>query len=225
MIVVTDPTIDDKIELLVRSVLEAVDVRLGEIRHDMQALATDVRRQHETVAERLSALEQRTGTSDGAQQLERIEEMHRRHATEIDERFAEVNSAIDRLSGATVRALTPADTGPIPMLVDLDSVSAPLLLPPITGQHPVMLQEPPSITTLDDFRTSVDDDATTEHPTTGGPTADDATAFDVAAELPPPIAFDGLSTDDADREPIDLTQLADLLSERLGQLSLPPTPH
>lgn len=190
---VTDPTIDDKIGLLVRSVLEAVDARLGEIRHDVQALATDVRRQQETVEQRLDALEQRPGGHGDAQHLAHIEEMHRRHAIEIDERFADVNAAIDRLSGATARSLTPTDTGPIPMLVDLDSVSAPLLVPTITGQQPVMLQEPPSIPALDD--------------------------------LPAPSAFDAPSTTDEDREPIDLTQLADLLSERLGQLSLPPTPH
>lgn len=210
---VTDPTIDDKIELLVRSVLEAVDARLGEIRHDVQALATDVRRQQETVERRLDALEQRTGSHGETQQLEHIEEMYRRHATEIDERFADVNAAIDRLSGATARSLTPTDTGPIPMLVDLDSVSAPLRVPTITGQHPAMLQEPPAMPGLDD-------DATTT-----GDEAEAATEFDVAIDLPPPIAFSGLSTNDEDREPIDLTQLADLLSERLGQLSLPPTPH
>lgn len=205
MIAVSEPTIEDKIELLVRSVLEAVDVRLGEIRDEVHTLAGDVRRQHDDLAQRVGALERRAGNTrtdaaqDTAQQLERIEAMHQRHAVEIDERFADVHAAVDRLNGATAKALTPTDNAPIPLLIDLDSMTAPLRVPSITGQHPVMMQEPPSTPPIELFASPTDLDRS--------------------------IDFDSPSTDDMDREPIDMTQLADLLSERLGQLSLPPAPH
>jgi len=56
---VTDLTTDQKIEQLVRSVLTAVDTRLGEVRDEMQALTDDVERRHQGVLLHLQELESR----------------------------------------------------------------------------------------------------------------------------------------------------------------------
>lgn len=52
-------TPDDKIELLVRSVLTAVDMRLGEVRHEMHAVAAESEQRHRQVLQYMRDLEHR----------------------------------------------------------------------------------------------------------------------------------------------------------------------
>jgi hypothetical protein len=204
-------TTDQKIEQLVRSVLAAVDTRLGEVRDEMQALAADVERRHHAVLLHLQELEGRiehgavgaapSGSDPLAARmeqatqvlLERIEAMHQRNTIATNERFASLTATVDQLRGSTLANAAPP-APPAPLLHGLDEMSAPLRVPTsamTTGQVPVLapLPEPER-----------------------APTADAAPTAAAAAEPAAP----------AGSEPIDLSKLADLLSERLGHLSLPP---
>lgn len=179
---------DDKIELLVRSVLAAVDARLAEIRTEIKAVSTEVGQRHREVLTHIRDLEHRwegnageTGNAaaggdplaarmEQATQvlLERIEAMHQRNTMSTNERFALVNHALEQLNSGT---LIPAAAA-IPM-ASLDGVNAPLRVGPPTGRVPIAAATP---------------------------------SAEYASES----------------EPIDMNRLADLLSERLGQISLPP---
>ena len=143
----SDPT-DEKIELLVRSVLAAVAARLVEVRTEIASLASEVDRRHREVLARLDAMEH--------------------------------HSALPAIAAAAV-----------PM-AQLDELNAPLRVSPTFSQLPVAVSLPP-IPTL----------TTTPK-----------------GEL-------GEASNDVQSEPIDMGRLADLLSERLGSLSLAPqlTPH
>ena len=198
----TEPS-DDKIELLVRSVLAAVDARLIDIRAEVQAIATDVAQRHSEVLTHIRNLEQRVEGGAGeaghfvggadplaarmeqATQvlLERIEAMHQRNTMATNERFALINTALEQLNSDV---LVPA-TMTVPM-ASLDGMNAPLRVGPPTGSVPIAAHA-----------------AAAEHP-----------APNAAAEAMPRVELDSES------EPIDMTRLADLLSERLGHISLPP---
>lgn len=203
-------TTDQKIEQLVRSVLSAVDTRLSEVRDEMQALAEDVERRHHAVLLHLQELENRfergpaevapgggdplAARMEQATQvlLERIEAMHQRNTIATNERFANLSAALDQMRGMSS---TPAVAAPL--LPGLDEMNAPLRVPSsamATGQIPVLA---PII------QASI--------ASTPAPAPADAPPVE-AVEPPVP----------AGSEPIDLNQLADLLSERLGHLSLPP---
>lgn len=190
---------DDKIELLVRSVLAAVDARLAEIRSEIKAVASDVGQRHQQVLTKIQDIEDRWAADTGhgvvgadplaarmeqATQvlLERIEAMHQRNTMATNERFALINNALEQLS---VDSLVPTAMVPMP---SLDAMNEPLRVGPPTGQVPV---------------------------------AAHVTAFD--SPLPRPL----LTIPPANQpqgdgsQPIDMTQLADLLSERLAHISLP----
>ena len=175
---------DEKIELLVRSVLAAVDARLVEVRSEIQAVASDVERRHQQVLAHLHSLEQQWESPvTGSALLEHIETLHQRHTIATNERFALINKALDHLNGAVVVPATSAT----PMVV-LDGVDAPLVIGAPTGQIPVVQ-----------------------------PLAAAAVSFPHV----PIISPRGEPGDD-EPEPIDMDRLADLLSERLGSLSLEP---
>jgi len=201
---VTDLTTDQKIEQLVRSVLTAVDTRLGDVRDEMQALAADVERRHHAVLLHLQELEGRIehGVSDAAQSgsdplaarmeqatqvlLERIEAMHQRSTIATNERFASLSATIEQMRGAAPAIATAS----APLMLGLDEMNAPLRVPTATTTGSI-----PILTPSTDLVVA---------PVAGEPTlkADQATV--------------------AGSEPIDLSKLADLLSERLGHLTLPP---
>jgi len=202
---VSDPS-DEKIELLVRSVLAAVDARLIEIRREIEVVASDVERRYREVLAHMQALEHRlesgvVGTGQTAvggdplaarmEQatqvlLERIEAMHQRNTMATNERFALINHALEQLNGGV---LTPAAVT-VPM-ASLDGMNAPLRVGQPTGQIPVVR-----------------------------PLA----AVTVSLPPIPPLTSAPHEPSDGVSEPIDMSRLADLLSERLGSLNLPQEP-
>ncbi len=193
---VTDASADEKIELLVHSVLEAVDARLAAVRQEVHQLGADVERRHQDVLRQMQDIERRlerravetSGPVAGADTLatrmeqatqvllERIEAMHQRDTMATNERLAVLDEAVEKLGGRAVSAPVASPA----MMPRLDVMNAPFRLTPITTEQTV-LATPPSV---------------------------QSTA--VATVVP----------DDE----IDLDQLADLLTERLGQMSLPPRP-
>lgn len=216
----SDLTTDQKIEQLVRSVLAAVDTRLGEVRDEMQALAADVERRHHAVLLHLQELESRIehgvvgATPSGSDPLaarmeqatqvllERIEAMHQRNTIATNERFASLTATVEQLRGAALASAPP----PAPLIPGLDEMNAPLRVPApamTTGQVPVLAPV-----------------VETERMPMTAPTVDRTPA---AAEPTPSAGSEPPATPGS--EPIDLSKLADLLSERLGHLSLPPRPN
>ena len=196
-------TTDEKIGLLVRSVLAAVDARLSEVRSEIQAVAADVETRHSDVLRHLQALELRWDTRatetgqmavgdplasrmEQATQvlLERIEAMHQRNTIATNERFALMNDALKRLSGDTI--VRDAESVTMP---SLDAMNAPLRVGPPTGQVPVASTLPSAVT---------------------------------LPPIPPLTSAPPKEPSNEPYEPIDMGRLADLLSERLGSLSLPP---
>ena len=195
---------DDKIELLVRSVLAAVDARLIEIRTEIQAVSTDVEQRHREVLTHIHDLENRWASSatetgqaaaggdplaarmEQATQvlLERIEAMHQRNTMATNERFALINHSLEQLNSG---ALVPAAAA-IPM-ASLDGMNAPLRVGPSTDQVPIAAHVP--------------------------------TTFKLPP-LPPLASATPSGEQHGESEPIDMSRLADLLSERLGHISLPP---
>ena len=193
---VTDVSADEKIEMLVRSVLEAVDARLAEVRQEVHRLGDDVEQRHQEVLQRVQDIERRlegravetSGPVAGADALatrmeqatqvllERIEAMHQRDTVATNERIAALDEAVAKLSGLAMSAPVPSPA----MLPRLDVMNAPFRLAPITTEQPVL-----------------------------------ATAPSVQ-----PMAAAAVAPDDE----IDVDQLADLLTERLGQISMAPRP-
>ena len=225
-----DPT-DEKIELLVRSVLAAVDARLVEVRSEIQAVAVETEQRNREVLARLQALELRwetraaeTGTValDGdllgarmeqATQvlLERIEAMHQRNTMATNERFAQINNALGQLSGIALAPSAPVGA-PAPLTHVAPAASAPAA--PSAPSAPT----PTTMPSLDAMNA----------PFQVGPISDE---MPVAATLPssitlppiPPLTSAPPSEPNGEpAEPIDMSRLAEMLSERLGSLSLPP---
>lgn len=241
LIAVSDPTIDDKIERLVRSVLEAVDARLLEVRHEVQELASQVAHRDAEIGHHLNELELRIERSAGETRgavtgadplaarmeqatqvlLERIEAMHQRTTIATNERFANVHATIDELRSG---GLTPAATAPL--LPSLDGMNAPLRTGPITTQQAIVTTAavaaaPPPFSPM----------PTLEHvPVLPAEPAVLLPAEPAVSPAVPTFAPTGASaamppaTSPPPDEGIDLSRLADLLSERLGHLNLPTRP-
>lgn len=131
----SEPSTDEKIQQLVRSVLQAVDARLDAVRHDLAAFAAEEEQRHHQVLGTISSLERRV--SD----LEHADTTRRTSSNNIQERLDEMNLRIDAL--ARPGASPPVDvTGahervsPPP---DLDRISRPLFQGPhVTTQIPVV---------------------------------------------------------------------------------------
>ena len=193
---VTDASADEKIELLVHSVLEAVDARLAAVRQEVHQLGAEVEERHQDVLRQLQDIERRlerravetSGPVVGADTLatrmeqatqvllERIEAMHQRDTMATNERLAVLDEAVEKLSGSVVSAPVASPA----ILPRLDVVNAPFRLAPITTEQPVLAT---------------------------APSAQSIAVADVAPD-----------------DEIDIDQLADLLTERLGQMSLAPRP-
>lgn len=232
-----DPT-DEKIELLVRSVLAAVDARLVEVRSEIQAVAVETEQRNREVLARLQALELRWETRaaetgsvalDGdllgarmeqATQvlLERIEAMHQRNTMATNERFAQINNALGQLSGIALAPSAPVGA-PAPSTHVAPAASAPAA--PSAPAASAPSAPAPTPTT----RPSLD---AMNAPFQVGPITDE---MPVAATLPssitlppiPPLTSAPPSEPNGEpAEPIDMSRLAEMLSERLGSLSLPP---
>lgn len=244
LIAVSEPTVDDKIERLVRSVLEAVDARLADLRHEVQELAEHVAQRDADVARLLSELEQRLeqaaieprGAVTGADPLaarmeqatqvllERIEAMHQRTTIATNERFANVHAAIDELRSASAAPVVEA-----PVMPSLDGMNAPLRMGPVTTQQPTITTAPltavapPAIAPLTPVPTLEHVPVLPPEPNLRLAPVEPVLA---PAPAPSPAAVAGSAAPAADTpaEGIDLGRLADLLSERLGHLDLPTRP-
>jgi len=236
---VSDQSSDQKIEQLVRSVLAAVDQRLQEVREEVHALAAEVEQRHQEMSRLVQDLERKmdraaadarppAGANDPlaarmeqATQvlLERIEAMHQRTTMATNERFAAMNATLDQLRANP----TPPAAGTSPFQV-LDAMDAPLKLATVTGQHTIvapLLPTPPMI-----VHTPEPERPATERPATDRPATERAMperpqqkspAATANADAPGPAPAAEVVPDGG----IDIHQLADLLSERLGHLSLP----
>lgn len=234
-----DPT-DEKIELLVRSVLAAVDARLVEVRSEIQAVAVETEQRNREVLARLQALELRWETRaaetgsvalDGdllgarmeqATQvlLERIEAMHQRNTMATNERFAQINNALGQLSGIALAPSAPVGA-PAPLTHVAPAASAPAA----PSAPAVSAPSAPTPAFTPTTRPSLD---AMNAPFQVGPISDE---MPVAATLPssitlppiPPLTSAPPSEPNGEpAEPIDMSRLAEMLSERLGSLSLPP---
>lgn len=247
LIAMSDPTIDDKIERLVRSVLEAVDARLAEVRAEVQELAAQVALRDAEIARHFTDLEQRlersagetrgavTGTDPLAARmeqatqvlLERIEAMHQRTTIATNERFANVHAALDDLRTGRAAPAAVAE----PLMPSLDAMSAPLRVGPITTQQPIIATATPTIAPLGAApgspmptleHTSVMPSVpalrlVADEPAAAQPAADATTTSATVASTTTAPAAGA-------EDGIDLGRLADLLSERLGHLNLPTRP-
>lgn len=199
-------TTDQKIEQLVLSVLSAVDTRLNEVRDEMHTLAEDVERRHHAVLLHFQELENRiehgpteAALSGGDPLAARMEQatqvlLERIEAMQQRNTIA-TNERFASLSAAIEQLRGTSATPVAPLLPGLDEMSAPLRVSrPATATGPIPVLSP----IVEPSPTLADIPAP-------------AHAVDAVIE-PAPAAS----------ESIDLNQLADLLSERLGQLSLPP---
>ncbi|MFM2077273.1 MAG: hypothetical protein RJA49_1163, partial [Actinomycetota bacterium] len=102
----SEPTTDEKIQLLVRSVLEAVDSRLDAVRHEVAAFAADVEERHQQLLGTVAEIDRRIAT------LERAEHPDHTSATGVTERLDEMSARLELLArAATDRAPQPATTG------------------------------------------------------------------------------------------------------------------
>ena len=134
-----ETTTDAKIEVLVRSVLEAVDMRLSTVRHEMVALTVEAERRHQEILDSMAAVKRRfeqaqaTAAQDDIDQMsrrmeqgtqrmmERVEALHNQNADATMARIVALEAALAELRAAPVAAtraaLTADITGPLPRFV------------------------------------------------------------------------------------------------------------
>jgi hypothetical protein len=208
----SEATTDDKIEQLVRSVLEAVDVRLDAVRHEVAGFAADVEQRHHEVLATVASLD------------ERLDAL-RRQADDV----AALQQELDRL-GARVAAMDHASSGAVPSTLIAPRrasmpepfLQAPIDSPEITGEIHIGQAE------FDEISKPL----VTPHITTQVPMVPDPNSHHhepvahMPLTVPPPVTPTFVATADAGahEDQIDLDQLASLLNERLGHFSLPGTP-
>jgi hypothetical protein len=101
----SDTTNDEKIQQLVRSVLEAVDARLAGVRAEMLAAASDVQHRHQQLLDTVVALQQRVDTLN-------------QQRTSQDATIATLRSEIAALHATTIAAPPPTHAGPPPSAAD-----------------------------------------------------------------------------------------------------------
>lgn len=197
---------DEKIERLVRSVLEAVDQRLVGIREEIAGLTVEVAAKHHHVLSLLADVERRfaarvasasgepnVGVEQATQMLlERIEAMHQRDTMSANERFARLSGTVDELRASIGSAAAEATSLPEPATA-VSVIPEPVLPEPVLPE-PVLA--PLSLT-----------------PVPAGASIDFSV---VTAPLFPGSPVTGRQPVIDSAEPIDLTELTSLLSERLA---------
>jgi hypothetical protein len=224
--VVTDPTTDEKIELLVRSVLEAVDARLDAVRHEIAGFAADVEQRHHLVLESVAALDARV--SD-------LADLHT-GSDAVTAEIAALRNEVTDLRARTITAMVPAAnatvTGSHPITqAELDEISRPFVTPPITTQVPIV---PDPNAVHDESDHDAGNDEPMPHmpltvPPSAVPTFAPAHSSTAHASTVHASTVHASTVHDSDAAPsgedsIDLDQLASLLHERLGHMSLPMRP-
>ena len=191
----SEPTTDEKIQQLVRSVLQAVDSRLDAVRHDLAVHAAEEEQRHHQVLGTIASLERRLG------ELERADGIRRSTSTNVLERLDELNTRIDMLAQREHTA--PGVTGThevVPPPPDLDRISRPLFhAPHVTTQVPIV---PPL---------SAEPAQPVEPPPAPAPTP-----------APAPAAAPATAAVAEPEADIDVDRLTALLSEKLGHFSLQP---
>ena len=202
-----EPTTDEKIQQLVRAVLDAVDSRLDGVRHELAEFAGDVERRHHQVLDVIAAMESRVD------RLERAELDHvasAANANSIDDRLEHLQTRLDRLETDAHAAMTAAAHA-----TDLAEISKPLYSGGhVTSQLPIVTD--PAIQQITSLPIPPAVPPTMTSPTHSSSAASRATPS--APEVVPP------RNDDITDE-IDLEQLTNLLNERLGHLELPTRPE
>ncbi len=193
-----EPTTDEKIQQLVRAVLEAVDSRLDGVRHELAVFAGDVERRHHDVLDVIAAIEQRVQLLEHAQH-----QTVAATAAAVADRLAQVQTRLDRLETDAHAAVSAA--------ADLSQISKPLYAGGhITTQLPVVTDPAIHEITSLAIPPAVQPTMTVAAPAPQAP---------VPAPAPPAPAAAAEAEDE-----IDLEQLTNLLNERLGHLNLPTRP-
>lgn len=232
MSTMTEPTTEAKIELLVRSVLEAVDARLDAVRHEIAAFSSDVEQRHHHLLESMAALDAR------------ITELAARPAGTTDARvIAQLSGELDRLA-MRVDSLALRGQAPAP-------AETPVVAPRVpTAEAPHAIAEPTAVTTgthqitreeLDEISRPIVTRITTQVPIVPDPTGHHEPLEHLPLTVPPlatphfaaPQSTAADDTNAATADPagtdapaaaddaIDLDQLTSLLNARLGSLTLP----
>lgn len=190
----SEPSTDEKIQQLVRSVLQAVDSRLDAVRHELAVHAAEEEQRHHQLLGSIAALERRLND------LERTDATRRGSSSNVLERLDELNLRVDMLALHSAAPATPV-TGThevVPPPPDLDRISRPLFQAPhVTTQIPIV---PPI---------SVEVEPTPE-------------PEPVSAAEPEPVHAAVTEAAQDDEPEIDVDRLTALLSEKLGHFSLQP---
>lgn len=210
-----EPTTDEKIQHLVRAVLDAVDTRLDGVRHELAVFAGDVERRHHQVLDIIAAMEARVDRLERADHDQAAATTAARAAAHsVDDRLEHLQTRLDRLETDAHAAMTAAAHA-----ADLAEISKPLYSGGhVTSQLPIVtdpaiheitsLPLPPAIP-----------------PTMTSPTHPAPAVAPVAASPAAVAPTDPPSTSDDITDEIDLEQLTNLLNERLGHLELPTRPE
>jgi hypothetical protein len=208
----TEPTMDEKIQQLVRSVLEAVDARLAGIRAEATAAANDMQHRHQQLHGAVVALQQRVDLLASQRTVgpDEVESL-RASITELRAHLA---------AGPPQPSLSPAPHMPPPIFVvappeadaepepaaDYSGVTRPIMDDVhVTSQVPIV----PMVQRV--TPEWVDDSP-----------AADATSHDV--DIPAITWAEERADEQQETEMIDLERLARLLSDKLEHLNL-PTPE
>lgn len=213
---------EEKIQLLVKAVLDAVDARLDTIRHDLAQFSADVERRHHETIIAVAALERRVD------HLEQIGADQAGAASSVRERLAHLVERIDALEATAARA--PREAAPEQPAADYSTLSRPLYKGPITSQLPVVTDPaihelvappiPPAVPPT--MRPSAHG---TGHPLPTPPMfrTVEPTTRETAVTAPPaaPITQPGATGPADDTGEIDVERLTRILDEKLSHLHLP----
>lgn len=119
---------EEKIQQLVKAVLDAVDARLDTIRHDLAQFSADVERRHHETIIAVAALERRVD------HLEQLGADQAATAGPVKDRLMNLQERVDALESAAAR--TPKEPATEPPAADYSTLSRPLYQGPITSQLP-----------------------------------------------------------------------------------------
>lgn len=228
----TEPTTEEKIQLLVKSVLEAVDARLDTVRHELATFSNDVEQRHHHLLETMAALDARitelaagpTSPPDAAATAQL--------AADLEALRLRVESLASRPAPAPTAALTdaPVVAPAAEVAHDTPSPADPAV---VTGSHQITREE------LDEISRPIVTHITTQVPVVPDPTGHHEPMEHMPLRVPPMVTphfgtphaaqEDAEHGDDSQHgdtsqhggDEIDLDQLASLLNARLGSLSLP----
>lgn len=214
------PVNEEKIQQLVKAVLDAVDARLDTIRHDLAQFSADVERRHHETIIAVAALERRVD------HLEQAGADHAGATGSVRERLTHLVERVDALEAATRTTREPSTDQPS---ADYSTLSRPLYQGPITSQLPVVTD--PAIHEL------VAPPIPPAVPPTMGPSAHgtghplptppmfrtvEPTTHETAVVPPAPVAPPAITEPAADDTgEIDVERLTRILDEKLSHLHLP----